>query len=777
MARNRRRRNRNGANSLTGPDFQKARQDSHPYEAISSRPLNLVKTSVNNPPPSGEPLMALDMTLSQLTSKPSRGGPAHQYMTHHQTAGGGLNQANWVSTSFPPPSSLSGMPCNVIDRRMTEHISELSRGAPAHQHMAHHHPAGGSLSQANCASTNSHPPSSLSGMACNVVHMRMTEYISKPSWRGPSHQQMAHHNSDGAGLNQANCASTSSHPPSSLSGMTRNVVDMRMTEHISEPSRGGPAHQHMAHHYSSGGGLNQGNWASNSFHPPSSLSGTCNVVDMRMTEQISEPSRGGPAYQQMAHHHSAGVGLNQANWVSNSFHPPSPLSGTCNVVDMRITEHISEPSRGGPANQQMAQHHSAGGGLNQANWASTSSHPPSSLSGIEPSRGGPANQQMAQHHSAGGGLNQANWASTSSHPPSSLSGMTRNVVDMRMTEHVSEPARGGPPHQQMTHHLSAGGGLNQANWASTSSPASLPKSGNPYVIEMKMSEHRSETSDDCVPHSATIEDIADVFGASLNSLSSDREKAAASPNSSEASDSEAHSGLGSDGSEEEDDPVTMVEGSSGNCGAVYLPECSKETDVRDAVLKSDKNEQSKKSKEKEKKKSALTARTLRDLRKKAVEYFEKKDEEAEEEEDEGREEKKNEEKKNLREKKDPKGKGKKSEREKNMKEDKTNEREIEKRNEREREKKGTRKSARKCVKNVGKPAPSRCVVKDGAGLEEVQDAISRTLINAYLQCSSEAYLDEEAQELEERGLLPNGYTPMPPLILEEGEKLLDMWGD
>ncbi|KAJ1521123.1 hypothetical protein ONE63_002825 [Megalurothrips usitatus] len=724
MARNRRRRNRNGANSLTGPDFQKARQDSHPYEAISSRPLNLVKTSVNNPPPSGEPLMALDMTLSQLTSKPSRGGPAHQYMTHHQTAGGGLNQANWVSTSFPPPSSLSGMPCNVIDRRMTEHISELSRGAPAHQHMAHHHPAGGSLSQANCASTNSHPPSSLSGMACNVVHMRMTEYISKPSWRGPSHQQMAHHNSDGAGLNQANCASTSSHPPSSLSGMTRNVVDMRMTEHISEPSRGGPANQQMAQHHSAGGGLNQANWASTSSHPPSSLSGI-------------EPSRGGPANQQMAQHHSAGGGLNQANWASTSSHPPSSLSGmTRNVVDMRMTEHVSEPSRGGPANQQMA-----------------------------------------QHHSAGGGLNQANWASTSSHPPSSLSGMTRNVVDMRMTEHVSEPARGGPPHQQMTHHLSAGGGLNQANWASTSSPASLPKSGNPYVIEMKMSEHRSETSDDCVPHSATIEDIADVFGASLNSLSSDREKAAASPNSSEASDSEAHSGLGSDGSEEEDDPVTMVEGSSGNCGAVYLPECSKETDVRDAVLKSDKNEQSKKSKEKEKKKSALTARTLRDLRKKAVEYFEKKDEEAEEEEDEGREEKKNEEKKNLREKKDPKGKGKKSEREKNMKEDKTNEREIEKRNEREREKKGTRKSARKCVKNVGKPAPSRCVVKDGAGLEEVQDAISRTLINAYLQCSSEAYLDEEAQELEERGLLPNGYTPMPPLILEEGEKLLDMWGD
>ncbi|KAJ1519215.1 hypothetical protein ONE63_011179 [Megalurothrips usitatus] len=384
----------------------------------------------------------------------------------------------------------------------------------------------------------------------------------------------------------------------------------------------------MAHHYSSGGGLNQANWASNSFHPPSSLSGTCNVVDMRMTEHISEPSRGGPAYLQMAHHHSAGVGLNQANWAPNSFHPPSSLSGTCNVVDMRMTEHISELPRGGPA------------------------------------------------------------------------------------------------HQRMTHHLSAGGGLNLANWPSTSSPAPLPKSGNPNVIEMKMSEHRSETSDDCVPHSATIEDIADVFGASLNSRSSDREKAAASPNSSEASDSEAHSGLGSDGSEEEDDPVTMVEGSSGNCGAVYLPECSKETDVRDAVLKSDKNEQSKKSEEKEKKKSALTARTLRDLRKKAVEYFEKKDEEVEEEEDEGREEKNNEEKKNLREKKDSKGKGK----------------------------------------------------KNGAGLEEVQDAISRTLTNAYLQCSSEAYLDEEAQELEELGLLPNGYTPMPPLILEEGEKLLDMWG-
>ena len=51
--------------------------------------------------------------------------------------------------------------------------------------------------------------------------------------------------------------------------------------------------------------------------------------------------------------------------------------------------------------------------------------------------------------------------------------------------------------------------------------------------------------------------------------------------------------------------------------------------------------------------------------------------------------------------------------------------------------------------------------------------VGRVLANAYKNCSSQSYIDEEAEYLERAGvLLPNGFTPMPPLFSEEGGEML-----
>ena len=52
--------------------------------------------------------------------------------------------------------------------------------------------------------------------------------------------------------------------------------------------------------------------------------------------------------------------------------------------------------------------------------------------------------------------------------------------------------------------------------------------------------------------------------------------------------------------------------------------------------------------------------------------------------------------------------------------------------------------------------------------------ILKTVTNAYEKASSQQDADDEVRALKEAGvILPNGFTPLPPLCLDEGELLLN----
>jgi hypothetical protein len=61
--------------------------------------------------------------------------------------------------------------------------------------------------------------------------------------------------------------------------------------------------------------------------------------------------------------------------------------------------------------------------------------------------------------------------------------------------------------------------------------------------------------------------------------------------------------------------------------------------------------------------------------------------------------------------------------------------------------------------------------------EMVAERISQRLADAYLLSKSQKYVDDEVKALKKAGvLLPNGFTPLPPLFSEEGEDYLKLLG-
>lgn len=63
-----------------------------------------------------------------------------------------------------------------------------------------------------------------------------------------------------------------------------------------------------------------------------------------------------------------------------------------------------------------------------------------------------------------------------------------------------------------------------------------------------------------------------------------------------------------------------------------------------------------------------------------------------------------------------------------------------------------------------------------AQAEEIEERIMKKTAEAYKRASSQADADEESEYLRRmRVLLPNGFTPLPPLFSEAGEELLKMF--
>ena len=56
---------------------------------------------------------------------------------------------------------------------------------------------------------------------------------------------------------------------------------------------------------------------------------------------------------------------------------------------------------------------------------------------------------------------------------------------------------------------------------------------------------------------------------------------------------------------------------------------------------------------------------------------------------------------------------------------------------------------------------------------DIEERMLRTTAEAYQRASSKTDAEEECEYLERMGvLLPNGFTPMPPMFSEAGEELL-----
>lgn len=58
-------------------------------------------------------------------------------------------------------------------------------------------------------------------------------------------------------------------------------------------------------------------------------------------------------------------------------------------------------------------------------------------------------------------------------------------------------------------------------------------------------------------------------------------------------------------------------------------------------------------------------------------------------------------------------------------------------------------------------------------LDDIQTRITQNTLEAYKKARSTSDAEEESEYLRRKGvLLPNGFTPLPPLYMEEGEALL-----
>jgi hypothetical protein len=63
-------------------------------------------------------------------------------------------------------------------------------------------------------------------------------------------------------------------------------------------------------------------------------------------------------------------------------------------------------------------------------------------------------------------------------------------------------------------------------------------------------------------------------------------------------------------------------------------------------------------------------------------------------------------------------------------------------------------------------------------LDAVEERMCKKLVNTYKRLKSTAYQDEEVAYLKRHGvLLPNGFTPDPPLFSESGEIMLKLFNE